>query len=245
MIRVNMNIRTAISGLLIFFLMVNMIPVASFSIQPKTEEDVYSYIRDTLVVSYQTKENLIQALTKGFGEGRISTDSIFIFLRKVHTSGAAVSVREDILLTIVETLKAGLPVTQMLRKVHEGLRKGKSLGIVVAVLRNWQSTLYEVNELLREKGIHVGVKLLPQNKPLPIYTLDLLIESISDVLEQYVSSEKDPTQKGTVERAVIARLEQLERSDIIPSALVKLVKNRISPEELSEISLSIKKRKTS
>lgn len=242
MIKVNMNIRTAILGLLIFFLMVNLISGASFSTQPKTEEDVYSYIKGTLAVSYQTKENLIQALTKGFGEGRISTDSIFIFLRKVHTSGAAISVREDILLIIVETLQTNLPVTQMLNKVHEGLRKGKSLAIVVVVLRNWSSTLYEVNELLREKGIHDGTKLLPQNKPLPVKIMDLLIEDISGALEQYIHREQNPMLKRVVKGEVVVRLE---KDDRIPPALVKLVRNRIKPEELSEISLSIKKRKTS
>ncbi len=209
--------------------------------QSKTPQDIFAYI-DTFHISLSAKEILTESLRRGFNQGRLTPNRAFGFLTKIHQSGAQIPVREQVFLIIARTLQEDLPINRMLNKVAEGLARGEPLSTIAPILQEWKTTLQGVKVLLESKDIHVGSKVLNQNKPLPIYPFDLLTEDIAGGLEQYVIAGKDPTDQQLVKREVILRLKRDVR---IPPALVEIVEKRVSGGEFSKIAVSIKVRKSS
>ena len=203
-----------------------------------TPQDVYDYINCCLVASAETKALLLRALEHAFQTGALAPERILAFLKRIDTSGAPIELRDGVLETIAQALLEDLPVEMLLRKVEEGLAKGRPMDEILAEIRERKITLEEVKRLLEGKGFKVGIQLQlgPVTLQVDITVSGILITDVAGALEDYVRNGNDPQDALAVQQAVLLRLQ---RDRNVPSVLVDWFKENVTPQELSQIAQGI------
>jgi hypothetical protein len=202
------------------------------------EQDVYNYINCCLEVSAQTKAILIEAFQKGFADGTITPEQALRLLQRVNGSGAQIGLREQVLLTIAEALLEEVPVEMLVRKVEEGLAKGRPMDEILAEIQERKATLEEVKALLESKGFVVGIELRVGaiTITLSFELVGAVITDIAGALEDYVRNGNDPTDSFAVRQAVLLRLQR-DRS--VSAGVTEWIAASVSAEELGQIAQHI------
>lgn len=203
-----------------------------------TPQDVYDYINCCLEVSAQTKATLLQAFQKGFKEGAIAPQRALQLLQRINGSGAAIELREQVLLTIAKALLEEVPVEMLMSKVEEGLARGQPMAEILAEIGERKATLEEVKALLEGKGFKIGLELRVGSVTLKlnIGLTGLVITDVAGALEDYVRDGNDPAASLAVKQAVSLRLQR-DRS--VPTALTGWVSASVSPDEFGRIARNI------
>jgi len=231
--------RRAISLLLLLVIFASSLAIADQD--QVTEEDVYSYINYSLEASAQTKATLIEAFQKGFADGAITPARALHLLQRVNGSGAAIELREQVLLTIAEALLEEVPVEMLVSKVEEGLAKGRPMDEILAEIQERKATLEEVKALLESKGFVVGGELRvgAVTISLSFQLAGVVITDVAGAIEDYVRGGGNPTDSFAVRQAVLLRLQR-DRS--VPSGVTEWVAAAVSAEELGRIAQNVARR---
>ncbi|MFQ6033580.1 MAG: hypothetical protein ACE5LQ_04775 [Candidatus Bipolaricaulia bacterium] len=203
-----------------------------------TEQDVYHYINYSLEVSAQTKATLLEAFRKGFADGAITPTRALQLLQRVNGSGAAIELREQVLLTIAAALLEEVPVEMLVSKVEEGLARGRPMEEILAEIQERKATLEEVKALLESKGFKVGIELQlgAITVTLSFELTGVVITDVAGALEDYVRNGNDPADSFAVRQAALLRLQR-DRS--VPAGVTEWIAASVSADELGRIARNI------
>jgi len=224
--------------MVVLLLVISAAPLVIADQEQVTAQDVYNYITYSLEASAQTKATLLKAFHKGFEDGALAPARALQLLQRVNGSGAAIELREQVLLTIAAALLEEVPVEMLVSKVEEGLARGRPMEEILAEIQERKVTLEEVKALLESKGFKVGIELRVGSVTLKlnIGLTGLVITDVAGALEDYVRNGNDPADSFAAQQAVLLRLQR-DRS--VPTALTGWISASVSAEELGRIAQEI------
>lgn len=224
--------------MVVLLLVISASPLVIADQEQVTAQDVYHYINYSLAASAQTKATLLEAFHKGFEDGAIIPARALQLLQRVNGSGAAIELREQVLLTIAAALLEEVPVEMLVSKVEEGLAKGRPMEEILAEIGERKATLEEVKALLESKSFKVGIELRlgAITITLSFELTGVVITDVAGALEDYVRDGKDPADSFAVRQAVLLRLQR-DRS--VPAGVTGWITASVSAEELGGIAQDI------
>lgn len=227
--------------LLLLLLVISAAPLVIADQEQVTEQDVYNYITYSLEASAQTKATLLEAFHRGFADQAITPARALQLLQRVNGSGAAIELREQVLLTIAAALLEEVPVEMLVSKVEEGLARGRPMEEILAEIGERKATLEEVKALLESKGFKVGIELRLGTVTLTLSfeLAGVVITDVAGALEDYVRNGNDPADSFAARQAVLLRLQR-DRS--VPAEVTGWIAASVSAEELGGIAQNIARR---
>ncbi|MFQ6090971.1 MAG: hypothetical protein ACE5LD_06000, partial [Candidatus Bipolaricaulia bacterium] len=156
----------------------------------------------------------------------------------VNGSGAAIELREQVLLTIAAALLEEVPVEMLVSKVEEGLARGRPMEEILAEIQERKATLEEVKALLESKGFKVGIELQlgAITVTLSFELTGVVITDVAGALEDYVRNGNDPADSFAVRQAALLRLQR-DRS--VPAGVTEWIAASVSADELGRIARNI------
>ncbi len=181
------------------------------------------------------------SMYRAITNNRLQAEEALAFLKRLNRASGPTAIKEEIGLVITATLEGELPVVLLIDRTNEWLARGIRLQLILQAITQQKEIISGVRDLLEEGGIFITgareeereIILLPREQ------FDLVVMHIADALLIYLAAERDPRHIAALYDAAAERLLRLSAVEIIPTAIVELVLQRIDGVAFSEMVIDV------